>query len=94
MTTPSFDETHEYTITELSNQPTRIMLGIDQPFPPEWKPEAGRIWVVPQDALEWGYANQSHVHAGATMILPAEEQAWRDDQHYRAYVRPTKEEDA
>jgi hypothetical protein len=61
--------------------------------PEEWEPAQSAIWVIPQDALEWGYLNQHHVHAGNTMILPAEEREWRDNQHYRAYVRPTKEEE-
>jgi hypothetical protein len=71
-----------------------MILGVDVVSPDEWVYGHQPIWVVPDDALEWGYVNQHHVHAGNTMILPAEEREWRDDQHYRAYVRPLKEEDA
>ena len=74
--------------------PQRLVLGIDPATPPEewqWRPEP--IWVVPDPALQWGFDNRHHVYAGNTMILPAEEQEWRDNQHYRAYVRPTKEEE-
>ena len=63
-------------------------------MPIKWDPVPSGIWVVPDEALEWGYENRQHVYAGGTMVLPAEEVEWRDHQHYRAYVRPTKEEDA
>lgn len=74
--------------------PPRLVLGIDPAELPqeEWEPH-GPIWVVPDPALQWGFDNRHHVYAGNTMILPAEEVEWRDNQHYRAYVRPTKEEE-
>lgn len=90
----SFDETHEYTITELSNHPVRVLTGVPiEDFPKEWEHGTGRIWVVPDDALEWGFQNREHVYAGANMVLPAEEQEWRDAAHFKAYVRPTQEEE-
>jgi hypothetical protein len=73
--------------------PPRMVLGIDPASPTKWDPVPSGIWVVPDPALQWGFDNRHHVYAGNTMILPAEEQEWRDNQHYRAYVRPTKEED-
>ena len=63
-------------------------------LPHVWEHSQERIWVVPDAALQWGFDNRHHVYTGHAMVLPAEEQEWRDNQHYRAYVRPTKEEDA
>jgi hypothetical protein len=80
-------ELHEYAM-----MPQRVLMGVDVNSFGEWEFQPTPIWVVPDDALEWGYLNREHVYAGHTMILPAEEQEWRDNQHYRAYVRPTKEE--
>ena len=98
MSNDSFDETRDHLTKPLSNYgnvPSRFLLGIDPAELPEewqWRPEP--IWVVPDAALQWGFDNRHHVYAGHAMVLPAEEQEWRDNQHYRAYVRPTKEEDA
>jgi hypothetical protein len=76
----------------LSNFQPRLILGVDQITPEEWEHGNTPIWVIPDDALEWGFQNRAHVYAGNNMVLPAYEQEWRDSAHYKAYVRPTKEE--
>lgn len=55
-------------------------------------PSSEPVWVVPDHHLEGAYQatlNLPKDH-GLTLTLPAE---WRDSQHYKAYVRPTKEEE-
>lgn len=85
MDSPSSDEVLTYTITELSKHPL---------YQGGWLThDKDRIWVVPEHALQWGFDNRHHAYAGANLVLPAEEQEWRDSAHYKAYVRPIKEEE-
>jgi hypothetical protein len=90
------EETRNYSdeeLREIYNMPQRAILGVDVNSFGEWEFQPTPIWVVPEPALQWGFDNRHHAYAGNIMILPAEEQEWRDNQHYRAYVRPTKEEE-
>ena len=44
-------------------------------------------WVVPDEVLELAHNWQVQHNTTCTLAMPAEEQEWRDHQHYRAYVR-------
>lgn len=44
-------------------------------------------WVVSDAILEMAHDWQVSHNQPLTLAMPAEEQEWRDNQHYRAYVR-------
>lgn len=46
-------------------------------------------WVVPAEALEAAY-DWSQLPQPPLMVLPAQEELWRDAAHYKAYVRPVE----
>jgi hypothetical protein len=49
-------------------------------------------WVVPQHVLDAAH-DWSQMPQAPLMILPAQEEPWRDAAHYKAYVRPTENEE-
>ena len=44
-------------------------------------------FIVPDEVLATAHDWQVQHGQILTLAMPAEEQAWRDNQHYRAYVR-------
>lgn len=49
-------------------------------------------WVIPAEVLDAAF-DWSKLPQAPLMILPAQEELWRDSAHYKAYVRPVQEEE-
>jgi formylglycine-generating enzyme required for sulfatase activity len=47
-------------------------------------------WEVPEEVLGLASDWQDQNGQTLTLAMPAEERAWRDAAHYKAYVRPTE----